>query len=293
MKSWLRLSDFTFTFHFHTLEKEMAILQYSCLENPRDSRACWAAGYGVAQSQTRLTRCSSSSSSSRKKECTGSINPSQVNYFECRDINMEDKRISFCIFSPFLLHRVSLHFAFFITSPVTWLRIWLRNICFILAEIELASRESNSIHSTHIYLFFFFFLCIRHNAGLKHDRDTFPECKNLGHWESSEAWVWDKLTLPGKTGNQNCNKELILDIPLTHFIVLCSCPLKIMTISYIGMVILITEGMLACFTSFYLYFFPLQWNKYYILTTGETKAQKSFISLIELSRLLLHFPEMQ
>ena len=24
MKSWTRLSDFTFTFHFHTLEKEMA-----------------------------------------------------------------------------------------------------------------------------------------------------------------------------------------------------------------------------------------------------------------------------
>ena len=24
MKSWIRLSDFTFTFHFHALEKEMA-----------------------------------------------------------------------------------------------------------------------------------------------------------------------------------------------------------------------------------------------------------------------------
>ena len=30
-------------------------LQYSCLENPRDRGACWAAIYGVAQSQTRLT----------------------------------------------------------------------------------------------------------------------------------------------------------------------------------------------------------------------------------------------
>ena len=39
-------------------------LQYSCLEKPRDRRACWAAVYGVAQSQTRLTRFSSSSSSS-------------------------------------------------------------------------------------------------------------------------------------------------------------------------------------------------------------------------------------
>ena len=38
-------------------------LQCSCLENPRDSGAWWAAGYGVAQSRTRLKRLSSSSSS--------------------------------------------------------------------------------------------------------------------------------------------------------------------------------------------------------------------------------------
>ena len=40
-------------------------LQYSCLENPRDRGAWWAAIYGVAQSQTGLKRLSSSSSSSR------------------------------------------------------------------------------------------------------------------------------------------------------------------------------------------------------------------------------------
>ena len=39
-------------------------LQCSCLENPRDSRAWWAAIFGVAQSRTRLKRLSSSSSSS-------------------------------------------------------------------------------------------------------------------------------------------------------------------------------------------------------------------------------------
>ena len=38
-------------------------LQYSCLENPRDRGACWAAVCGVAQSRTRLKRLSSSSSS--------------------------------------------------------------------------------------------------------------------------------------------------------------------------------------------------------------------------------------
>ena len=37
-------------------------LQCSCLENPRDSGAWWAAVYRVAQSRTRLKRLSSSSS---------------------------------------------------------------------------------------------------------------------------------------------------------------------------------------------------------------------------------------
>ena len=38
-------------------------LQCSCLENPRDGGAWWAAIYGVAQSRTRLKQLSSSSSS--------------------------------------------------------------------------------------------------------------------------------------------------------------------------------------------------------------------------------------
>ena len=37
-------------------------LQYSCLENPRDGGAWWAAVSGVAQSWTRLKPLSSSSS---------------------------------------------------------------------------------------------------------------------------------------------------------------------------------------------------------------------------------------
>ena len=53
-KSRTRLSDFTFTFHFHALEKEMATHLCSCLENPREGGAWWAAIYGVAQSRTRL-----------------------------------------------------------------------------------------------------------------------------------------------------------------------------------------------------------------------------------------------
>ena len=55
--------------HFHfslscTGEGNGNPLQCSCLENPRDAGAWWAAVYGVAQSRTRLKRLSSSSSSS-------------------------------------------------------------------------------------------------------------------------------------------------------------------------------------------------------------------------------------
>ena len=39
------------------------LLQYSCLENPRDGGAWWAAVYGVAQSWTRLKRLTSWQSS--------------------------------------------------------------------------------------------------------------------------------------------------------------------------------------------------------------------------------------
>ena len=51
-------------FHFSLLcfgEGNGNPLQYSCLENPRDGGAWWAAGYGVAQSQTWLKWLSSSS----------------------------------------------------------------------------------------------------------------------------------------------------------------------------------------------------------------------------------------
>ena len=61
-------SDTTEQFHFHFSlscigEGKANPLQCSCLENPRDDRAWWAAVYGAAQSWTRLKRLSSSSSS--------------------------------------------------------------------------------------------------------------------------------------------------------------------------------------------------------------------------------------
>ena len=63
----LEESDTTERLHFHfslscTGEGNGNPVQYSCLENPRDGGAWWAAVYGVAQSRTRLKQLSSSSS---------------------------------------------------------------------------------------------------------------------------------------------------------------------------------------------------------------------------------------
>ena len=63
----LEESDTTERFHFHFSlscigEGNGNPLQSSCLENPRDGGAWWAAIYGVAQGRTRLKRLSSSRS---------------------------------------------------------------------------------------------------------------------------------------------------------------------------------------------------------------------------------------
>ena len=60
-------SDMTERLHFHFSlacigEGNGSPLQGSCLENPRDGGAWWAAVYGVAQSRTRLERLGSNSS---------------------------------------------------------------------------------------------------------------------------------------------------------------------------------------------------------------------------------------
>ena len=60
-------SDTTERLHFHFSlacigEGNGNPLQCSCLENPKDQGAWWAAIYGVALSRTRLKRCGSSNS---------------------------------------------------------------------------------------------------------------------------------------------------------------------------------------------------------------------------------------
>ena len=71
-------SDMTERLPFHfslscTGEGNGNPFQCSCLENPRDGGAWWAAVSGVAQSRTRLTRLSSSSSSNASHIVGGEI----------------------------------------------------------------------------------------------------------------------------------------------------------------------------------------------------------------------------
>ena len=85
----LEESDTTEQLHFHFSlscigEGNGNPLQCSCLENPRDGGAWWAAVYGVAQSRTRLKRLSSSSSSSRHLYIKH-LNPTCCNLPTCLD----------------------------------------------------------------------------------------------------------------------------------------------------------------------------------------------------------------
>ena len=75
-RTWL--SDFTFTFHFHALEKEMATHSSVLAWRIPGTGAWWAAVYGVAQSRTRLKRLSSSSSSMTSYKLGGRKNQAEA-----------------------------------------------------------------------------------------------------------------------------------------------------------------------------------------------------------------------
>ena len=96
----LEESDTTERLHFHFSlsiigEGNGNPLQCSCLENPRDGGAWWAAVYGVAQSWTRLKQLSSSSSSSS----------SQIHNGQCRERGGQSTEKVFW-FSNFYCHAI-------------------------------------------------------------------------------------------------------------------------------------------------------------------------------------------
>ena len=80
-------------------------LQCSCLENPRDGGAWWAAVSGVAQSRTRLKQLSSSSSSlpsflsTVDRDCHGMPTAHQTLSWLLVDIEMTQTLISRSLWS--------------------------------------------------------------------------------------------------------------------------------------------------------------------------------------------------
>ena len=85
-------SDTTERLHFHFSlscigEGNGDPLQCSCLENPRDGGAWWAAIYGVARSRTRLKQLSSSSSREtvwiRAQSTSSGVSPHLTSYKFC------------------------------------------------------------------------------------------------------------------------------------------------------------------------------------------------------------------
>ena len=129
-------SDTTERLHFHfslsfTGEGNGNPLQRSCLENPRDGRAWWAAVYGVAQSQTQLTWLSSSSSS----RCFQSpLTPTQENYNICQGIPFSKFWLlgilangKWYIFKIHVLKQSFqhlVHFSPFSSNPWSWAIVW-------------------------------------------------------------------------------------------------------------------------------------------------------------------------
>ena len=106
--------------HFHfslscTGEGNGNPLQCSCLKNPRDGGAWWAAVYGDAQSWTRLKQLSSSSSKPRAK-LEGTCVQKQLSSF-CLGAAWVLFHYSFLSFPPAVFPGVFCSFNFFLAMP--------------------------------------------------------------------------------------------------------------------------------------------------------------------------------
>ena len=86
-------SNMTERLHFHfslscTGEGNGNPLRCSCLENPRDGEAWWAAVYGVTQSRTRLKWLSNSNSNCLCDVCSAKLLQSRPTLCDATDCNL-------------------------------------------------------------------------------------------------------------------------------------------------------------------------------------------------------------
>ena len=162
-------SDTTEWLHFdfslsYTGEGNGNPLQCSCLENPRDWGAWWAAVYGVAQSQTQLKRLSSSSSIYRSFVSLGRYIPKYFILFIAM-MNGIVSLISLSVFS-LLVYRNARDFCVLILYPSTLLYSLISSSNFLVESLGFSIIEDHVICKQWEFYFFFsnldsfyFFFC--------------------------------------------------------------------------------------------------------------------------------------
>jgi len=114
-------------------------LQCSCLENPRDGGAWWAALYGVTQSRTRLKRLSSSSS--RGNKIVNNLEVLVTQSCPARDCSSPDSSIH-GILQARILEWVAIPFS----RRSSWPRDWTWVSCIVGRFFTIwATREAQGI----------------------------------------------------------------------------------------------------------------------------------------------------
>ena len=121
-------------------------LQCSCLENPRDGGAWWAAVYEVAQSRTRLKRLSSRSSSSSVYMST------LISLFIPPSPSLQDHTtvLYICVSTPLLQIGSSVLFFWFLH---TYINIWYLFFPFWLHSESQTLGQSTPLQMTQFHSF--------------------------------------------------------------------------------------------------------------------------------------------
>ena len=147
-------SDMTERLHFHFSlscigEGNGNPLQCSCLQNPRDRWAWWAAIYAVAQSLTRLTWLSSSSSSSSGSVVKNLPTMQELQDTQVGSLGREDPLE--VTHSSILAWRIPIDkgawqaTAYGVTKSWTWLK-WLSSHATALFITVIFDHEGNLVH---------------------------------------------------------------------------------------------------------------------------------------------------